>query len=62
MAVNSFLFLFAICASSSISVTTSEGRLFGVEQDGVHVFLGVPFAAAPVGKLRWLPPQWPPRY
>ena len=31
------------------TVTTRYGRLAGEEQDGLHVFKGVPFAAPPIG-------------
>ncbi len=43
----------------SAIVSTSCGRLEGDEQDGLLVFKGVPFAAAPVGSHRWLPPEKP---
>ncbi|HEY2480577.1 MAG TPA: carboxylesterase family protein [Caulobacteraceae bacterium] len=35
----------------------ATGRLAGAVEDGVSVFRGVPFAAPPVGPLRWRPPQ-----
>ncbi len=38
-------------------VETSWGKLRGVEDDGIMVFRGIPFAAPPVGDLRWRPPQ-----
>jgi len=38
-------------------VTTRYGKLEGEEQDGLHVFKGIPFAAPPIGALRWLAPQ-----
>ena len=41
------------------TVTTRYGKLAGEEQDGLQVFKGVPFAAPPIGPLRWLPPQEP---
>ena len=28
---------------------TTAGKVEGAEQDGLHVFLGIPFAARPVG-------------
>ncbi|HKG04484.1 MAG TPA: carboxylesterase family protein [Conexibacter sp.] len=34
-------------------VQTTEGRLQGAVEDGVVVFRGVPYAAPPVGELRW---------
>ena len=38
-------------------VATAGGLLEGVKEDGVTVFRGVPFAAPPVGRLRWRPPE-----
>lgn len=38
-------------------VETSSGRLEGVHAQGVDAFLGVPFAAAPVGAARFGPPE-----
>jgi para-nitrobenzyl esterase len=38
-------------------VTVSTGALAGAIEDGVAVFRGVPFAAPPVGPLRWRPPE-----
>ncbi len=39
-------------------VQTSSGRVAGTQLDsGVKAYLGIPFAAPPVGDLRWAPPQ-----
>lgn len=41
-----------------LQVKTAAGTVEGVELDGgVKAFLGVPFAEAPVGELRWAAPQ-----
>ena len=49
------------CANDTVSleVRTKQGTLEGFEQDGVKTFLGIPFAQAPVGELRWKAPQAP---
>ena len=38
-------------------VATKNGKLEGYKADGIYVFKGVPYAAPPVGKLRWMPPE-----
>jgi len=38
-------------------VRVDTGQLQGVVDDGVVSYKGVPFAAPPVGDLRWRPPQ-----
>lgn len=45
-------------------VTVTQGRLSGVagSRPGITVYRGIPFAAAPVGDLRWRPPQSPPAW
>ena len=41
----------------TLQVKTQYGVLEGFEENGVKTFLGVPFAQAPVGELRWKAPQ-----
>jgi para-nitrobenzyl esterase len=38
-------------------VRTSQGQLKGSAADGVAVFKGIPFAAPPIGDLRWREPK-----
>lgn len=39
--------------------SSSKGKLRGIEEDGIFIFKGIPFAAPPVGDLRWQAPQPP---
>ena len=40
-------------------VTIDGGAVRGVAVAGGYAFRGLPYAAAPIGNLRWLPPQPP---
>lgn len=51
--ISILLFYFA----NATIVVTDKGPVKGYEQDGVHVFKGIPFAAPPSGELRWRAPQ-----
>ena len=53
----------AAAAPSSPNAKTESGAVSGVAVTGGYQFLGIPYAAAPTGNLRWRPPQkaakWP---
>ena len=66
MKKNVMMLAMALCCFSAckqkaedvtLQVKTQYGVLEGFEEDGVKKFLGVPFAQAPVGELRWKAPQ-----
>lgn len=56
----------AACASlgggGDPQVTTESGVLAGRVSEGVAVWRNIPFAAPPVGDLRWAPPQAPAKW
>lgn len=65
--------LFASCSTKQANLTTQKssselnrqnpvvqtvsGKLQGVNESGIKIFMGVPFAQPPVGDLRWKAPQ-----
>lgn len=50
--------VFALSAHAAPKATTATGAVEGVaEASGVTAYKGIPYAAAPVGQLRWKAPQ-----
>ncbi len=43
-------------AGNSLVVKTDAGKITGIQENGLRVYLGIPFAAPPTGELRWRPP------
>jgi para-nitrobenzyl esterase len=56
-----FVSTFALGVATSQVVQTAEGKISGVKESNsaVVVYKGIPFAAAPIGDLRWRAPQPP---
>ena len=54
--------LFSISMMAQTQVKTAEGILEGKDLSGITIFEGVPFAAPPVGNLRWKAPQPVPKW
>jgi para-nitrobenzyl esterase len=45
--------------SSTVVVETTSGKIEGAFRKGLYTFRGIPYAAPPVGKRRWLAPERP---
>ncbi len=45
------------CFALDLRVKTDAGEIEGLNENGIAVFKGIPFAAPPVGPLRWKNPQ-----
>ncbi|MDE2450147.1 MAG: carboxylesterase family protein [Gammaproteobacteria bacterium] len=49
-------------AASAPAVRIPQGALAGIEQGTVDAFLGIPYAAPPIGRYRWRAPRAAPRW
>ena len=54
--------VFLMNPSVAQQVHTDSGTISGVRDGGLSIYKGVPFAAPPVGDLRWRPPAAPTRW
>jgi para-nitrobenzyl esterase len=49
--------------STGVDITVAQGQLHGIEATNFDAWIGIPYAAPPVGSLRWVAPQpvqpWP---
>lgn len=53
------LLLLVVQAGAAPRAKAETGVLQGIDADGISVFRGIPYAAPPVGRLRWRQPQAP---
>lgn len=53
---------FPVAAQDGPLAALASGEVRGTEQSGALVFRGIPYAAPPVGELRWKPPQSTPAW
>lgn len=53
LAILATLFVLCNCQAQPKIIKTANGLVSGVQKNGVAIFKGIPFAAAPVGELRW---------
>ena len=54
--VTALLAMSCFSIAQSPMVRTDSGAISGVREGGLNIYRGVPFAAPPVGELRWRPP------
>jgi len=47
----------SVIAQQPITVKVEEGLVQGTSEDGLTVYKGIPFAAPPIGNLRWQAPK-----
>lgn len=55
-AIAALLLVAGVAQAQPVTVKTEAGALAGQASDRANVFLNIPFAAPPVGPLRWAPP------
>ena len=49
-------------AEAARAIVSESGPLKGIASPIINKFLGIPYAAPPLGDLRWTPPQWHGRW
>jgi para-nitrobenzyl esterase len=56
------MFLGHAALAAEPQIRIDQGMLSGTVEDGIEAFKGIPFAAAPIGPLRWRAPQPAPTW
>ena len=51
-----------MAASAGPVITIGDGQVQGIADNNAAIFRGIPYAAPPVGDLRWRPPQAPAKW
>ncbi len=51
------VFPLIVNATQTEEIQTNAGPIVGIEENGLRIFKGIPYAAPPVGELRWKAPQ-----
>lgn len=59
-----FLSLAGVLRGTALAETVrvERGQLQGTFEDGLRIYRGIPYAAPPIGDLRWRPPQPAPKW
>ena len=52
-----FISFIPICHAQFKLISTKNGKISGTKNGNVSIFKGIPFAAPPVGELRWKAPE-----
>ncbi|HJW42285.1 MAG TPA: carboxylesterase family protein [Rhizomicrobium sp.] len=63
--MRALIFLLALIATPAMAAPTvaiEQGTLAGASADGIDAYKGIPYAAPPVGPLRWRAPQAAPHW
>jgi para-nitrobenzyl esterase len=52
----------SVTSAQIVATSVEQGKVRGTDKNGIGTFLGIPFASAPTGSLRWRAPLPAPRW